>query len=79
MGTLKSLREKLPSVINKILFETLEEVSKVITEEFEITEDQIQIKFDELRTEAKVIFPYGDTHIELTIKPEEFYLEEENV
>lgn len=79
MGTLKSLREKLPSVINKILFKTLEEVSKVITEEFEITEDQIQIKFDELRTEAKVIFPYGDTHIELTIKPEEFYLEEENV
>lgn len=79
MGTLKSLREKLPTVINKILFKTLEEVSKVITEEFEITEDKIQVKFDELRTEARIVFPYGDTHVELKIKPEEFYLEEENV
>ena len=77
MGTLKGLREKLPTVINKILFLTLDEVCKVISEEFGLTEGQIKIKFDELRTEAKIVFPYGDTHIELTVKPEEFYLDEE--
>lgn len=74
---LKTLKEKLPTVINKILFATINEVTKLVGQEFNITEDKIQVAFDELRTESKIIFPYEGTKVAIIIKPEEFYLEEE--
>ena len=78
MGTLKSLREKLPNVINKILFETLQKTTKLISEELNIKEEDIKIHFDETRTETKIIFPYKEENVNLTIIPEQFIFGEEN-
>ena len=78
MGSLKGLKEKLPKVINNILFETLDKVSKLIIEELNVKEEDIKIHFDETRTESKVVFPYNEVNVSLTIIPQQFIFGEEN-
>jgi hypothetical protein len=78
MGSLKELKQKLPSIINDILFQTLNKISKLISNELSVKEEDIKIHFDETRIESKLIFPYEGVNISLTIIPQSFIFGEED-